>query len=111
MEPDLAAAREAARRGWSHIVTYTRADENGASLTAAGWKREATVRGRGWHSAQRSRSNRNGFIDKVRWGRTLRPTPRSAPTDVPMRFRYHTPDPLFGVNQSAIAAAALLDPR
>ena len=35
------SAREAARRGWSHIVTYTRADENGASLTAAGWTREA----------------------------------------------------------------------
>ena len=72
------SAREAERRGWSHIVTYTRADEDGASLVAAGWQREAIVRGRGWHSSRRQRTNRNGWIDKVRWGRTLRPkTPPS----------------------------------
>jgi hypothetical protein len=67
------AAREAARRGWTRIVTYTRADEDGTSLIAAGWKQEAVVRGRGWHSANRSRNNTNSFIDKVRWGKALRP--------------------------------------
>ncbi len=36
------------------------------SLRAAGWTNEAVVRGRGWHSARRGRSNRNGFIDQVR---------------------------------------------
>ena len=64
-------AREAESRGWQKIITYTRADEPGTSLEAAGWKREATVRGRGWHSTRRPRSNRNGWIDKVRWSRAL----------------------------------------
>lgn len=66
------AAREAARRGWSKIVTYTRADEDGTSLIAAGWTAESTVRGRGWHGGNRSRSNTNSFVDKVRWGRVLK---------------------------------------
>ena len=65
------SAREARRRGWAKIVTYTRADEDGTSLIAAGWQREARVRGRGWHSRRRSRSNRNGWIDKIRWSKDL----------------------------------------
>ncbi len=64
-------AREAQHRGWQKIITYTRSDEAGTSLQAAGWKRESTVRGRGWHSSRRRRSNRNGWIDKVRWSRTF----------------------------------------
>jgi hypothetical protein len=67
------SAREAERRGWSHIITYTRADEEGTSVRAAGWQQEATVRGRGWHSSRRNRSNTNAWIDKVRWGKPLRP--------------------------------------
>jgi hypothetical protein len=70
-------AREAQKRGWKKIITYTRADESGKSVEAAGWGRESPVRGRGWHSARRPRSNRNSFIDKVRWSRTF---PASAPT-------------------------------
>ena len=50
------SAREAERRGCSRIVTYTRADEDGGSLVAAGWTPEATVRGRGWHSGRRARA-------------------------------------------------------
>jgi hypothetical protein len=64
-------AREAQRGGWRKIITYTRIDEPGTSLEAAGWTREATVRGRGWHSTRRQRSNRNSWIDKVRWSRTF----------------------------------------
>jgi hypothetical protein len=67
------SAREAERRGWSHIITYTRADEEGTSVRAAGWQQEATVRGRGWHSSRRYRANPNAWIDKVRWGKPLRP--------------------------------------
>jgi hypothetical protein len=67
------SAREAERRGWSHIITYTRADEEGTSVRAAGWQQEATVRGRGWHSSRRTRANTNAWIDKVRWGKPLRP--------------------------------------
>ena len=67
------SAREAEQRGWQHIVTYTRADEDGGSLVAAGWTRQALVRGRSWHSGRRPRGNRNAFIDKVRWGKALHP--------------------------------------
>jgi hypothetical protein len=74
-------AREAELRGWQQIITYTRADEPGTSLTAAGWKREATIRGRGWHSGRRRRSNRNSWIDKVRWSRPLAPTSAPPPQD------------------------------
>ena len=70
-------AREAERRGWQKVITYTRADEPGTSLIAAGWIREGRVRGRGWHSTVRHRSNRNSWIDKVRWSRTLAPRPRN----------------------------------
>ena len=83
-------AREAERRGWMHIVTYTRADEDGTSLRAAGWVEESRVRGRGWHSSRRRRSNTNGWIDKTRWGKALRPrTP--PPTSKPTHAR--PPDP------------------
>lgn len=68
-------AQEAERRGFRRIVTYIREDEDGTSLVAAGWKPEAVVRGRGWHSARRARGSANAWIDKVRWGRALRPRP------------------------------------
>jgi hypothetical protein len=64
-------AREAAKRGWWKIITYTRADEEGTSLRAAGWREEARVRGRGWTSQKRRRSNRNAWVDKTRSGKEL----------------------------------------
>ena len=72
------AARTAQRQGWSKIITYTRSDESGRSLVAAGFIPEAKTRGRGWHSARRSRSNTNSDIDKVRWSRILKPKPSRA---------------------------------
>jgi hypothetical protein len=73
-------AREAERRGWHKIITYTRSDEPGTSLQAAGWERETVVRGRGWHSPRRRRSNRNSWIDKIRWSRTfVNKTPAAEP--------------------------------
>ncbi len=67
------AARTAEQRGFSSIISYTRADEPCTSLTAAGYVREAVVRGRSWHSARRRRRNTNALVDKVRWSRALRP--------------------------------------
>ncbi len=67
------AANEAERRGFERIITYTRVDEDGASLRAAGWSREARIRGRGWHSVRRPRNNTNAWVDKYRWSRQLRP--------------------------------------
>ncbi len=75
------SAAEAQRRGFATIISYTRTDEHGASLRAANWVRDATVPGRGWHSARRPRSNaNNAFVAKVRWSRTLRPKPRGGAT-------------------------------
>lgn len=66
-------AAETARRGWRHLVTYTRIDEDAASVRAAGFVEESRVRARGWHSRARARSNSNAWVDKVRWGKALRP--------------------------------------
>ena len=67
------AAREAEARGFERIVTYTRADEEGGSLRACGWVREAHVRGRSWNSPTRARTDRAPLIDKHRWSRALKP--------------------------------------
>ena len=66
---------------WRKIITYTRVDEAGTSLRAAGWTQEGRVRGRGWHSERRARSNTNSWIDKIRWSRELA---------VPLKKRQHT---------------------
>ena len=74
------AARQAERAGFSRIITYSRQDEDGVSLRAAGWTDEGAAGGRGWHSPSRPRGNRNAFVPKRRWSRTLHPrTPRLAP--------------------------------
>ena len=84
------AAREAERRGWTRIITYTRTDEEGTSLRAAGWEPETIVRGRGWHSVRRSRSNTNAWIDKIRWGKKLKP--RRSPCGEMQHARPSCPD-------------------
>jgi hypothetical protein len=102
------SAREAERRGWSRIVTYTRADEDGGSLIAAGWTPEATVRGRGWHSGQRARTNCNAFIDKTRWGKALHPRTRVV-TD-PRPQRAPTADPHSLANPWSTDNGLSIDP-
>ncbi len=61
------AAREAKKRGFHKIITYTLESEDGTTLTAAGWKIDGRVAGRkrGW---------RNGvpIAPKTRWARELR---------------------------------------
>jgi len=69
------AAAEAERRGFTRIITYIRADEEGTSLRASGWVCDGPTGGRGWHSPRRARSNRNAWIAKERWSRALRPKP------------------------------------
>jgi len=77
------SARIAERKGFARIISYTRSDENGASLRAAGWVCDGPVRGRSWHSARRQRSNANALVNKYRWSRTLRPKPAKPPTAAP----------------------------
>lgn len=61
------AAREARRRSYPKIVTYTRADEPGTSLIAAGWVVESRTKGRHWSSPSRVREKKGVAIDKLRW--------------------------------------------
>lgn len=75
-------ARLAERSGWQRIITYTRADEDGVSLRAAGWTEEGPAGGGGWHNPARPRANRNAFIGKIRWTRLLRP-PAKPPVSRP----------------------------
>lgn len=93
-------ARTAERSGWQQIITYTRADEDGTSLRAAGWTEEGPAGGGGWHSAARARGNQNAFIRKVRWGRLLRPP-------VPRPIRHKLPVPAAPLYIGDIAAPSL----
>lgn len=74
-----AAAREARRRKAKGILTYTRADESGTSVRAAGFeimpmpgdKEPGIVRGKYWGHSGRPRE-KHEVIDKVRWARRFR---------------------------------------
>lgn len=66
-------AKEAASRGFREIVSYVLATEPATSLIAAGWEAQTKVRARGWHSQIRPRSDRNAWVEKVRWGKPLCP--------------------------------------
>lgn len=61
------AAREAKRRKFEKIITYTRQDEVGATLKASGWVVEHTTKGRHWNSPGRPRSSSGDAVDKLRW--------------------------------------------
>lgn len=63
-----AACREARRRGYGVVVTYTLATETGASVRAAGFVRAGVVRGRQWDTPTRRRDYRH-VEDRVRWER------------------------------------------
>lgn len=68
-----AAAREARRRGFERVITYTLQAEPGDTLIAAGWQRVAAVRGRSWNGPARAREDRHDTGDKWRWERRLHP--------------------------------------
>jgi len=69
-----AAVREAKRRKLPAVITYTRADESGVSVKAAGFeiyempgdKKPGIVRGKHWGHSGRQRK-KHEIIDKVRW--------------------------------------------
>ncbi len=61
-----AACREARRRGYQRVITYTLATEPGSSLRAANFRAVATVRGRQWDTPTRPRAHRD-VQDRVRW--------------------------------------------
>jgi hypothetical protein len=63
-----AAARSAKALGYLRIFTYTRIDEPGTSLRAAGWVLDdPTIRARSWNMPGRKRIDRTEIIGRQRW--------------------------------------------
>lgn len=69
-----AAARSAFAMGFTRGVTYTRIDEPGTSLRAAGWWPTARVEGRAWNTGNKADRWLPGLymptteiVDRVRW--------------------------------------------
>lgn len=71
------AAREAKRRSFERIITYTLDSEAGTSLAAAGWAPDSRTRGRRWDAPSRPRGDNSPTEDKIRWSRTLVKSPQS----------------------------------
>jgi hypothetical protein len=65
------AAKIAWLMGYRRIITYILDSEDGASLRAAGWRKEADVAGRSWNCAGRERHTAAPTCDKQRWGKGL----------------------------------------
>ncbi len=62
-----AARREAKRRGYSRVITYTLQTESGASLKAAGYDFDGAAGGGTWSRNARQRMDRHPTGRKVRW--------------------------------------------
>ena len=63
-----AVARAAKALGYQRVFTYTRIDEPGASLRAAGWLLDdPSIRARSWNMPGRSRVDRTEIIGRQRW--------------------------------------------
>ena len=62
-----AAARVARDLGYAKILTYILDREDGASLKAAGWKKEANIQGHPWSHPSRRRATTAPTCDKQRW--------------------------------------------
>ena len=58
------AARAAFALGFSRLGTYIRADEDGASLRAAGWRLVGRTQGRSWDRQSRPRQDRTDIVDR-----------------------------------------------
>ncbi len=67
-----AAAREAKRRGFEKIITYTLETEDGTTLRAVGWDPEHRTRGGSWNRPSRAREDKAPTCRKIRWARYFR---------------------------------------
>jgi len=65
------AARIARELGYKKIITYILDSECGNSLRAAGWTKEAYIRGHTWNQPGRPRKNTAPICDKQRWSKNL----------------------------------------
>ncbi len=53
--------------GYRKLVTYTRQDEAGTSLKAAGWRVVGEVTARSWDAPSRPRDDRDERVSRFRW--------------------------------------------
>ena len=58
------AAKAAFALGYARIGTYIRADEDGASPRAAGWRLIGQTKGRSWDCQSRPRQDRTDIVDR-----------------------------------------------
>ena len=65
------AARIAKEMGYSKIITYILDSENGTSLKASGWHKEADTQGGSWNCPSRPRKTMAPICKKQRWGKSL----------------------------------------
>lgn len=63
------ACREAFKRGYERVVTYTKKSESGASLRAAGFVPVAVSQGGEWGRPGRPRRSGRNTVPKIRWER------------------------------------------
>lgn len=66
------AARIAREMGYSKIITYILDTENGMSLKASGWHKEADTKGQDWSRPSRPRSTTAPTCNKQRWAKDLK---------------------------------------
>jgi hypothetical protein len=64
-------ARIAKEMGYSKIITYILESEPGVSLKAAGWHKEADIKGHTWNTPSRPRQTTAPTCDKQRWAKDL----------------------------------------
>lgn len=62
-----AAWRASKAMGYRRIGTYIRADEDGTSLKASGWRFIYEVKGGSWDCASRPRIDKTEIIDRQLW--------------------------------------------
>nr|DAM37329.1 MAG TPA: N-terminal acetyltransferase [Caudoviricetes sp.] len=65
------AARVAKELGYSKIITYILSAEDGGSLRASGWRKEADIREKDWSCPSRPRKTDAPTCDKQRWAMDL----------------------------------------
>lgn len=65
------AARVAKELGYRKIITYILDNENGGSLKATGWHKEADTQGKHWNCPSRPRETNAPTCNKQRWAKEL----------------------------------------
>jgi len=75
----LARCAEAAfAMGYMGIQTYTRVDEGGGSLRAAGWWHDGQREAKSWNTPRRNRTDKTDVVPRVRWVRVRTDVIRAA---------------------------------